>query len=116
MADNDNDPVPEAPALSEPLFNESRPDPPALEVLMYREGRKGKTCGFGSLRDDRDWGEQDMADNPVAEHRDERERGIECSVTPEGIHEPCLPILPECLFIDLKYSIGIRRLFQADKK
>ena len=116
MPDNDDDPVPEAPALCEPFFDEGRPDPLALEVLVNREGCEGERCGLGSVRDDRDMGEEDMADDPVAEHRDEREFGIVLSFLPECIDKPGLPVLPEGFFIDRENSIGIRRLFGADKK
>lgn len=57
-----------------------------------------------------------MPDNPFSGHCHEREFLQKIPVIAEGMNEPCLAILPECLGIDLENGIGIFGTFRPDKK
>ena len=52
VADNDHDPVPEALAFLETLFDKGCTDPEALEVLVHREGGKCERRRLCRIRDD----------------------------------------------------------------
>ena len=56
-----------------------------------------------------------MADDSVTGHRNEREFVEVVPVIAEGIHEPCLAILRECLVIDLKNCVDIFGTFRRIK-
>jgi hypothetical protein len=116
VTDDDDDPVTEALALLESLFHKCGTDAQALEILVNGKWRKGKRCGFGCIGDDCYRGKEDMTDDPVTEDCDQGEFRVVIPVAAEGIDEPGLAILPECLEIDLKNGVDITGLFRADKK
>jgi hypothetical protein len=116
VSDNDNDPVPEALAFLKSLFNKSSTDPEALEILVNGEGGEGEGRGLSRVRDDHYRRKKDMPDDPVTVYSNKREFAIVVTITTEGIHEPCLAILPECLEIDFKNGVDIFRAFLPDKK
>jgi hypothetical protein len=116
VADHDHDAVAAASAFPQPLVDECCADSPALEILVDCQGGEGERSGLVGIGNDSDRREQDMTDNPVATYRDEREFTEIVPVIPEGIHKPCLAILPERLEIDLEDRGDIFRKFRPDNK
>jgi hypothetical protein len=116
MADHNHDAVPETLALPDPRFDESCPNTLALVILVYCERRKGKGRGLHRTRNNGDRAEQDVPDDPVPVHGNKGEFRVDIAIVAQGIHKPCLAILPERLELYFKNSGNIFREFRPDIK
>jgi hypothetical protein len=113
---NDNhDVVPETLAFPDPRFDESGTNTQALVILVYCERRKGKSRGLHRIRYNGYRAEQDMPDDPLPMHCYKGEFRVDITIAAQGIHKPCLTILPERLEMYFKNSGNILREFRPDK-
>ncbi len=103
-------------AFPDPRFDEGSADTEALEILVYSERGKGNGGGLHRTRLNGDRAEQDMPDDPVSVHGNKGEFGVDIAIVAEGIHKPCLAILPERLEMYFKNSRNIFWEFRPDVK
>ena len=116
VPDDDHNPVPQLPAGLEPFLDKDRPNTLALVFQAYGKRCKSNRRYMGIFRINRYRGKENMPDNLVIIHGNEREIGNIISVIPEGADQPGFAILAEGLEINVKYGGDICRYFRADKK
>lgn len=116
VPDDDHNPVPQLPAGLEPFLDKDRPNTLALVFQAYGKRCKSNRRYMGIFRINRYRGKENMPDNLVIIHGNEREIGDIVSVIPEGADQPGFAILTECLEINVKYGGDIGRDFRSDKK
>jgi hypothetical protein len=116
VPDDDHNPVPQLPAGLEPFLHKNGSNTLALMFQAYGKRCKGNCRYVGIFRINRYRGKENMPDNLVIIHGNEREIGNIVSVIPEGADKPGFAILAECLEIYVENGGYIRREFRSDKK
>jgi hypothetical protein len=114
VADHDYDTVAEAAAFGKSCFNQGTPDTHALVILVNAKRGECERRGLYRFGDDSDWTEENVPDDPVVVHSNEREIRVDVAIVPQGIYKPGFPVLCKGLEVDLEYGRGILREFRSD--